>query len=166
MQNIQPKNFNELIKDLTPIVHEYPEIFHHIFSNEGNQKKSIKAGLESLIDTLNSGAGPSTFNFYPSKRRVGCHEFCLGIATKKFGHNRDRVSNRTGFKGLIKELISYWLSCGSINKTTIIITTDWDDQDFEDDWINILDSYVKKDKRVEIYQVLERQNAYLLKYPL
>jgi hypothetical protein len=122
----------------------------------------LKRELEDLIDSLNGFSksksdkkSEHSFNFYPSDIDGGCHSFCLGIATKKFGHKRDENKNRTGFKGLIKELISYWLTC-NLNKTTIILTTDWDNDVFKELWKDIIESNRRKyNHEVEIYLLME-----------
>ena len=116
---------------------------------------------------LNSRTWPGTFNFFPSDKPGGaCHEFCFGIATKKFGHNRDVDKNRTGFKGLIKEIVGYWLSCGDINQTSIIHTFDWDEDDFVNNWENIINKYKSKGKNIKIYLISERERTATLKYPI
>jgi hypothetical protein len=104
-------------------------------------------------------------NFYPSASEVGCMEFCFAIATNKFGHEYKKDKKRTGFKGLIKELIKYWLSCSSTNKETEIIVLDWDSEAFEKEWKGIVDHYCSKlSKQVRIYEIMESDNSYVKRY--
>jgi hypothetical protein len=109
--------------------------------------------LETIIDKFNSDKGiSSNRNFYPSTKKIDCKEMCLGIATKGYDYKRDVKRNRTGFKGLIKEIVKYWINCGAINKTTIILTTEWRDKAFKDDWLEIVDTYKKRGKKVVIIE--------------
>ena len=158
-----------ILEELEYLNHEYPKIIYRIFSSGDTikGKKFVKKDYENLIDELNKNSdGPSTFNFYPSDKKGGCHEFCFGVATKKFGHSHDLEKNRTGFKGLIKEIIGYWLSCGNVNQTTIIHTLDWDEEAFEKDWEGIINKYKSKGKEIKIYQIFEREGTSKLMYPI
>ena len=157
-----------LYNELEVLNNEFPEILHGFRTdNNFDRKKFVKKDYENLIDRLNSGSGPGTFNFYPSDKTDGaCHKFCFGIATKKFGHNRELDKNRTGFKGLIKDIIGYWLSCGNINQTTIIHTLDWDEEDFVKDWEDIINHYRNNGKNIKIYEISEREGTATLKYPI
>jgi len=132
---------------------------------------SAKSILEAWIDDMNKlgkGNGPSSFNFYPSEDGGVCHELCIGVATKKFGHNRVQNTNRTGFEGLIKDLIGQWFRC-SITRNTVILTMDWDEQAFVKEWIQILNEYVAaspRNKNVKIYHILDYPvGTYNQKYP-
>ena len=132
-------------------------------------KDSPVSILEDWIDEINKlgkGKGPSSFNFYPSEQDGKCHELCIGVATHKFGHNRDKNRNRTGFEGLMKDIIGQWLNC-PITKNTILITTDWDDVAFIKQWIQILDNYTRdKNKKVKIYYFLNYPaGTYIQMYP-
>lgn len=160
---IEPRPFRELLDRLGAFkeIEKVNDILKHQLGNRG----SIKENLERLIDDINNNEVDDTFNFYPSDKTGVCHEFCLGIATRKFGHNATPDKNRTGFKGLIKNIIPYWFSCFEMNKTTIILTMDWDSEAFEKEWESIIDSYCAKGKEVLILQILEKEKAYLVKYP-
>lgn len=74
---------------------------------------------------------------------------------KKFGHKRDEIKNRTGFKGLIIEIIEYWIGCGNINNKTILFTTDWDNVVFNENWKGIVDKYKSQGKEVKIFEVCD-----------
>jgi hypothetical protein len=156
-----------ILEELEFLNHEYPEIIPKIFGSVDtvNGKKFVKKDYENLIDQLNkNSSGPSSFNFYPSDKDGACHKFCFGVATKKFGHSLEK--NRTGFKGLIKEIIGYWLTCGNINQTTIIHTLDWDEEAFEKDWEGILNKYKSNGKEIKIYEIFEREGTSKLRYPI
>lgn len=114
---------------------------------------SAKSILEDWIDDMNklgSGQGPSSFNFYPSEDGGVCHESCIGVATNSFGSNRDKNRNRTGFEGLMKDIIGQWFNCDN-TKNTVLMTTDWDETVFNNQWKQIIDSYTNKNKRVKIF---------------
>lgn len=167
MKNHEVFELQVLYKEIDLLNEEFPEI-RHLFGIENviGRKRNLKKDYENVIDLLNSRSGPGTFNFYPSENGGSCHPFCFGIATKKFGHNRELNKNRTGFKGLIKELVAYWISCGNINQTTIIHTFDWDEEDFIKDWEAIINSYKNKGKIIKIYLISEREGNATLKYPI
>ena len=129
---------------------------------------STKSILEDWIDEMNNlgrGQGPSSFNFYPSEEGGGCHESCIGVATNPFGHNRDKNRNRTGFEGLMKDIIGQWFEC-DITRKTILITTDWSEEKFNNEWKQIIDSYTNKNKKVKIYYFLDYPvGTYIQMYP-
>jgi hypothetical protein len=120
------------------------------------------------MNKIGGGQGPSSFNFYPSDRSGDCKESCIGVATKKFGHNRVEKKNRTGFEGLIKDIIGQWFRC-SITRNTVILTIDWDEPVFEKEWKQIIDEYVAasaRNKSVKIYHILDYPvGTYIQKYP-
>lgn len=133
-----------------------------------NPKGSAKSILEDWIDEMNrlgKGKGPASFNFYPSEEGGVCHESCIGVATNPFGHNRDKNRNRTGFEGLMKDIIGQWFEC-DITRNTILITTDWSEDKFKNEWKQIIDSYTKKNKKVKIYYFLDfPAGTYIQMYP-
>jgi hypothetical protein len=164
IQTIISKNFE---KDLDNKEAHLIKLDDYIKNHKS--KKSIKKILEDWIDELNNLSnenGPNSFNFYPSTRFGSCCSVCIGVATKKFGHNRDQDKPRTGFKGLIKEIIGQWLSCSNTNDT-IIVTVDWDEEVFEKEWKPIIDRYTSnQNKNVKIYYFLANQVGYYLQqYP-
>jgi hypothetical protein len=164
--NANKLSFNELAKKIKSSTRDNQDSVNdeHFFQLDQLLDKllndshggNIKDHLEGLIDSVNDGFSKNGFmNFYPSNLKGGCHTFCLGVATKKFDYKRDKDRNRTGFKGLIKELIAYWFNC-NVNQKTIILTTDWDNEAFEDGWKKIIDSYENNTRHeVEIYLMME-----------
>ncbi len=133
-----------------------------------NNKSSAKSNLEDWIDEMNKlgkGQGPSSLNFYPSEKGAVCHESCIGVATNPFGHNRDKNRNRTGFEGLMKDIIGHWFNCDN-TRNTILITTDWSEDKFKNEWKQIIDSYTNKNKKVKIYYFLDFPvGTYIQMYP-
>jgi hypothetical protein len=160
-----------LSKSLNQILEDVPEaagIFEHLEESLNNPKnRTISKVLEDFIDNNSSTKSQSgtSYNFYPSLNKDGdCKEVCVGVATKSFGSKWDEDRLRTGFKGLMKEMIQYWENCGSINKTTILLTTEWRDVDFNNDWKDIVDNHVNRGKKVIIIQVI--QSGKIRTYPV
>ena len=134
--------------------------------------KNVKKCFEDIINELSQGKGNAKMNFYPSNKTGDCHTYCLGIATKKFGHHREKVDDKnppdglkTGFKGLMINIIGYWLTC-SINKTTVLVTLDWDDEAFVKDLEHIINKHIISGKKVKIFEILERNRTYICRYPI
>ena len=161
---ILSKSLNQILED----VPEAADIFEHLEESLNNPKnRTISKVLEDFIDNNSSTKSqPGTSDhFYPSLNKDGdCKEVCVGVATKSFGSKWDEDRLRTGFKGLMKEMIQYWENCGSINKTTILLTTEWRDVDFNNDWKDIVDNHVNRGKKVIIIQVI--QSGKIRTYPV
>jgi len=112
--------------------------------------KPIKEILNQIIN--NPSTIPSfsnnKINFYPSETLGGgCQSICVGFATKGFNSDRDK-KKRTGFKGLMQDIIIYWLNCGKCsansrlcNRTTILFVTEWNSSSFKNSWEKIIDGY-------------------------
>lgn len=166
MKKIQYHNLNNLFHEVEELHHFSNELEHLFKTTHKPSAKEIKKFFEDLIDRINSGkfAG-ADFNFYPSDKTSDCKNNCISIATKKFGHAYDSEKNRTGFKGLIKKLICYWLSCGRINEKTTIFTFDWDSDAFDKEWRGIIDHYCSLGKKVIIYEIVEERAEYIQIYP-
>ena len=62
-------------------------------------------------------------------------------------------------------IIGYWLTC-SINKTTVLVTLDWDDEAFVKDWEHIINKHIISGKKVKIFEILERNRTYICRYPI
>ena len=155
----------QLVKIISPqLVDDFPEIEHDLQFDKKDRKQSVKKTLEELIDKINNKKGNLSINFFPSKTDGACHEILLGIATKKFGHNCDKAKLRTGFEGLIKNIIICWLRCYEVNKSTTIITMDWDEPNFARDWLEIIESYKSKGKKIRIFQISEMNKTFKLIY--
>jgi hypothetical protein len=91
-------------------------------------------------------------NLYPSNYKGTCQTFCLAIANKKF--DKPRKGLEAGFKGIMLELVAYWFSCLSVNKKTLILTSSWDNNIFDENYKNIIDQYTRvHNKRVFIVEV-------------
>lgn len=168
--NKKDKDDIHLTKSLEYIKNNLIEIEKVLDQLGGN---TVKKGIEGLIDKVSeNGLAGSSMNFYPSNNVVPCYSFCLGIATKKFGYHREKLGDevppeglRTGFKGLMLDIIGYWITCDE-NKTTVLITLDWDDEAFEKDWEQIIKRHSQNGKTVMIYEILERNATYILRYPI
>ena len=166
MKNIQYHNLNNLFHEVEELHHFSNELEPLFKTTHKPTAKEIKKYFEDLIDKINAGkSGSGDFNFYPSDKYSACKNLCISIATKQFGHAYDKDKKRTGFKGLIKELICYWLSCGSINQKTIIFTFDWDSQAFDKKWRGIIDHYRSLGKEVIIFEIIEERAEYIQIYP-
>ena len=162
-----PAELNVFITNYSIHFSEFTDELQKVLDKLKSKPGTLKKELENIIDHINtSSSGTTSFNFYPSDNSTDCKEYCLGIATKKFGHDRLKDKNRTGFKGLIKELVQYWLKCGRINQTTIIIVTDWDGEEFEKEWLDIINARVATGKTVKVYQILNNKTSYLQHYPI
>jgi hypothetical protein len=167
MDTLSPINLDSFIahyhNHFSEFTDELQKVLEILKSKPGNLKKE----LENIIDNINTSfSSPGNFNFYPSDSSTDCKEYCLGIATKKFGHDRLKDKNRTGFKGLIKELVQYWLECGRVNQTTVILVTDWDSGEFQKEWLDIINTRVRTGKSVRIYEILNDKTSYLQRYPV
>lgn len=137
-------------QDLRELFPSIEDLITHI---ENKETKSATELLEEIIDKLNSSNNnESDLNFYPSDKSGNCKIKCLGIATKGYDYKKDEKKNRTGFKGLIKDIVKYWITCGAINKITVLLTTEWREKAFNDDWKAIVDSYKKQGKKIIIIE--------------
>ena len=65
--------------------------------------------------------------------------------------------------GLINEIIEYWFICGSVNKKTILLTTQWNDDDFEKKWKSKVDTYRALGMQLIIIEVWKEK--YFVRYP-
>jgi len=165
MQNqVQQKFLNLLhydqdLREFHPLIEDLLKDNHN-----GKEIKSAKELLDKIIDKLNSNnEDGNKMNFYPSDKETNCKQLCLGIATKGYECKREEKKNRTGFKGLIKVIVKYWINCGSINKTTILLTTEWRENSFKNDWVEIVDSYKKQNKKVIIIE-FGGIDSYIIRY--
>jgi|688.fasta_scaffold340579_2 hypothetical protein len=166
MQKFYTQNFKRISEEIPELRAIEPHIDDILLNKETLTSKEIDKLFQNIIDNFNRDKSRlGDLNFYPSNQTTNCKKNCLSIATDKFGWKYRKDKCRTGFKGLIKELIEYWFHCGSINEKTVIITLDWDDKDFERDWKKMVDAYVSRGKIVKIYEVIESKGEYILRYP-
>jgi hypothetical protein len=160
MSNLNEKEFYQILEEVPELSHISPELEHELRSHLNDKirvSRPAKKILEDIIDKNANGRGSQgKMNFYPSPPpSTSCMQLCIGIATKKFGHKRDEIKNRTGFKGLIIEIIEYWIGCGNTNNKTILFTTDWDNVVFNENWKGIVDKYKSQGKEVKIFEVCD-----------
>jgi hypothetical protein len=107
----------------------------------GRKPRTIEDKLKDLRNRYDSGTSESSINLYPSNNKGSCHSFCLAIANKKF--DKPRKGLDSGFKGIILEMAAYWFSCLGVNKKTLILTSTWDNEVFDEHYKNIIDNYTK-----------------------
>ena len=161
MNSLNEIKFHQIIEEVPELTHVLPEqilleLESHSNSDYIKKPRSAKKILEDIIDNFaNNKNGQLVMNFIPSNPGGNCMPLCVGMATKKFGGKRDENKNRTGFKGLITDIIKYWLNCGSVNTRTILYTTDWDNVSFNENWKSIIDTYKAKGKFVKVYEVCD-----------
>jgi len=124
--------------------------------------KSQEDKLKDLRNLLDSNHGGKAMNLFPSNNKIVCHSFCLAIATKKF--DKPRKGLESGFKGLFMELAAYWFSCLNVNRKTLILTTSWDNQSFEENYKNIIDRFTEVHNKNVFIVELGPTGAFL-RYP-
>jgi hypothetical protein len=110
----------------------------HEYMN-AKSSQSVEDKLSDLRNRYESKYGSSTMNLIPSDKKGACHTFCLAIANKKFDKLRRDLN--CGFRGAMLEMSAYWFNCLSVNKETLIITSSWDNDIFEEQYKKIIDSY-------------------------
>jgi hypothetical protein len=169
MKNSIEKEFQQILLEVPELTHIFPEIEHQLRNDldEKNKPKSAKKILEDIIDKnankVKSKESGAKLNFYPSPLEYGdCEELCIGIATKGYGYKKDDNNKRTGFTGLINDIVEYWITCGVKNKRTILFTTEWRYDDFNKKWKGKVDRYKENGKEVLIFEVYEVEN--IVKY--
>lgn len=162
----------ETISKITQTIHEHgadEEIFdvlNRISEETMNQERLFRdiRDVEIFLDNLRNTYGNKTgnINLYPSNEKGSCKSFCLAIATRPFEEKRDGL--KTGFKGLMLSLCAYWIGCLPINRTTLILTSDWNTRKFADYYKEIIDNYVNvHGKKVFIVEV--DAAGFFLRYP-
>ena len=136
----------EIIRILEDLANDESDIFSE------RKPRSIEDKLKDLRNSYDSDYGQSKMNLYPSSNKGACHPFCLAIANKKF--DKPRKGLDSGFKGIMLEMAAYWFSCLSVNKKTLILTSTWDNEVFDENYKNIIDQYTRvHNKRVFIIEV-------------
>jgi hypothetical protein len=123
--------------------------------------KSLKDILTEIIHSEGQG---THYNFIPAvEKENSCKYLCIGIATEEMGANK-KGELRVGFDGLMRLTIENWLNCNQINKTTVLITSNWDEKKFDRDWLSIINTRVKNGKSVLVLQV-SKNGEFLIQFP-
>lgn len=87
-------------------------------------------------------------NQYPGEVKGRCREICVGLAFNQWG---SKSKKDPGFEMVANWINNYWHKCKDINNSTIIITTAWDQDQFQKYFKNTFDSYtVHNDKTVAV----------------
>jgi|LakMenE18May11ns_1017448.scaffolds.fasta_scaffold9726857_2 hypothetical protein len=162
MNSLNEIKFHQIIEEVPELTHISPELEHlllkHSNLDTSKKNKSAKKILEDIIDNFaNNKNGQSVMNFIPSNPGGNCMPLCVGMATQAYGGKRDEIKHRTGFKGLMIDIIRYWIRCGSVNTKTILFTVQFNNEHFDENWRSILDEYKAKGKVVKVFYVLNDQ---------
>jgi hypothetical protein len=111
-----------------------------------------------------------SFNFIPSAGPNGsCSSCSLTIIADGFGRNSlfHPIRYNTGRISFVKAILSlsaYWFACLKINEENLILTPDWNDEDFERNYKPIIDNYCNfNQKKVFIVEV--SNGGLFLRYP-
>jgi hypothetical protein len=111
-----------------------------------------------------------SFNFIPSAGPNGsCSSCSLTIIADGFGRNSlfHPIRYNTGRISFVKAILllsAYWFACLKINEENLILTPDWNDEDFERNYKPIIDNYCNfNQKKVFIVEV--SNGGLFLRYP-
>ena len=111
-----------------------------------------------------------SFNFIPSFGPNGsCSSCSLTIIADGFGRNSllHPIRYNTGRISFVKAILllsAYWFACLKINEENLILTPDWNDEDFERNYKPIIDNYCNfNQKKVFIVEV--SNGGLFLRYP-
>jgi hypothetical protein len=89
-----------------------------------NSEERISRAADIMSRQLENTMG--RFNLIPSRKKGECHRFCLVKCEGKW-------KTKSGFYKMIKnEVVDYWLNCKN-NELTIILTSSWDQVEFDRD---------------------------------
>ena len=114
--------------------------------------KEIEDFLDSLREDIESNNLGVPINLYPSKNGVGCRTCCVSISSLPFGEKRYGL--KSGFKGTMLDMAAYWIHCIKVNKSTLIVTSDFVPRQFNELYKKIIDNYVSiHDKKVIVVEV-------------
>ncbi|MCK8826070.1 hypothetical protein [Fuchsiella alkaliacetigena] len=98
--------------------------------NEPERERSIiPEDIEDRIKRVAQRGIGRSINLIPSDKKGSCREYCLVLAFNKWN---SKSKKKPGFKGVAQRVINYWLKCNDVNKGTIILTTAWDEKDFQE----------------------------------
>ena len=150
----------EVDEQITSILRDLA--YDESMTSVGLENQSIEDKLKDLRNQLDSNNGQGTMNLFPSNNKGACHPFCVAIAIKKF--DKPRKGLESGFKGLILEMAAYWFSCLNINRNTLILTTSWDNQSFEENYKTIIDQFTRVHNK-NVYIIEVGPTGGFLRYP-
>ena len=150
----------EVDEQITSILRDLA--YDESMTSVGLENQSIEDKLKDLRNQLDSNNGQGTMNLFPSDKTGACHSFCVAIAIKKF--DKPRKGLESGFKGLILEMAAYWFSCLNVNRNTLIFTTSWDNQSFEENYKNIIDQFTRVHNK-NVYIIEVGPTGGFLRYP-
>jgi len=110
-----------------------------------NFNSQTKSAIE---DAIKGSRYREKINLYPSEVKGRCREICVGLAFNQWG---SKSKKDPGFEMVANWINNYWHKCKDINNSTIIITTAWDQDQFQKYYKNTFDSYtVHNDKTVAV----------------
>ena len=122
----------DILTEVDPeIMDTFPQIGEHIINElphldeeigMGNKGNIIKDRLNRILDDGLKKSGQRV-NIIPEGNPDRCQRIGYASMIDKWGSTK-------GFNGICKKLITYWLKCSKTNRTTIILTTAWDEIDF------------------------------------
>jgi hypothetical protein len=91
---------------------------------------------ENIFGKIKESAESNIFNInlIPININGHCHKYCVSLASGKWN------SRKNGFKGIVNRTNELWLKCGHKNRGTVILTSAWDEIDFNQNCRNIFDA--------------------------
>ena len=130
---------NQLLSELhqtsSKLAEAVDQIIGQIESNNYLDVDNDSHDLQGQVrDSIDRFASNQSINLIPSNGSGACHQICICEAFGKW-------NAKNGFTGIVKQAINYWLGCFQSNKTTIIFTSAWDQDAFEDKYEQAFDNY-------------------------
>jgi len=122
-------NFEQILREIGQTDERLVGVLKTIYEEmriSNNRERDYNENLGRIIKNGIKRYG-RPINLYPSDKKGRCQEICVSLALNKWN---SRSTKNPGFKTVIKWLSNYWLKCNDVNKTTLIITTAWDEKDF------------------------------------
>ena len=144
----------------------FDEYVQKIFPEE--LRRELRRG--GNMDNGGGFGNNGSFNFIPSAGPNGsCSSCSLTIIADGFGRNSlfHPIRYNTGRISFVKAILllsAYWFACLKINEENLILTPDWNDEDFERNYKPIIDNYCNfNQKKVFIVEV--SNGGLFLRYP-
>ena len=144
----------------------FDEYVQKIFPDE--LRRELRRG--GNMDNGGGFGNNGSFNFIPSAGPNGsCSSCSLTIIADGFGRNSlfHPIRYNTGRISFVKAILllsAYWFACLKINEENLILTPDWNDEDFERNYKPIIDNYCNfNQKKVFIVEV--SNGGLFLRYP-